>query len=248
MFLLLIMSIERIKVLYSNQFEFEKYIPNDSRLQQMLVKAKRIKRFTGNDLPSDVVKDNVYCHTIRAIALSENLSLPSNIMQTVQYMVLIHDMPEVQNLINIGRDRDVTAPEKELDPDLESRVSKMEFEVAKEILTSYEYLLYHSFEKAGEFLKTGNLETSEFIEAGIFAQLLDKIDANLTLHRYLSVWFRSIDYNPDKIISSQSLTFYKRQYASFIKNLSMVSKSIYFNQYINLLNLQNSYVNNLWSE
>lgn len=246
--LVLIMKIESISSLYSDRFVEAQYIPSNIRFQDMLAKAKLIKRFTGNDLPAEVVCDTVYTHTLRAIALSESINISELILQRVQYTVLIHDFPEVQNLINMGRDRDVTSLEKELDPDLEAKVAEMELEVAKEILSYEEFNLYLEFEDAGNFLKTGRIADSKRITAiGIFSQLLDKIDANLTLHRYLSRWFRSSDYDPSKIIPEQSLTFYTRQYQYFVSNLNMLSNSIYFNDYINLLNLQNQYIESLWS-
>jgi len=238
---------ERIKFLYSDNLIIENHkLINDDRLQDLLIKARLIKRFTGNDLPSEVVQDNVFSHTMRTLLLSEIVNLPEQLLNNVRHTLLIHDLPEVQNLLNIGRDRDVTAPEKELDPDLEEKIAQMELSVARNILTTDEYNLYINFEEAGKFLKTGIYDLEKVTEVAIFAQLFDKIDANLTLHRYISQWFRSAEYDPSKIVPEQSLTFYTRQYQMFSKSLYSVSHLKYLNQFIDLLNLQNKYISSLW--
>ena len=180
-------------------------------IKDTLERAILIKRFNGDDLPQNVVLDEVYSHTLRTAEIARVQDLGTE----VEFTLLIHDLPEVANALKKGQQCDVTSVDKEKDPTLEITIADEEYEAAKSLLNIDELALYEAFEEAGRYLKGEAADKRVLTGAAVLAQVVDKIDANLTLHTHLSNWAFSQDYNPNLILPNRSLTYAFRQYVQF---------------------------------
>lgn len=163
-------------------------------LQEVLQSGVEVQRFQGSDLPQGVVIDNVRDHSLRLAAMAMSLPINSQERDWIRRTVLGHDLPEIYSTLAAGRNSDVTLIEKEQNPDLERQVAQAELAAAHIIFTSDELALYEEFEKAGQMLKTKDHELCPASFA-VYAQFLDRIDGNLTLHQALSRWAISADLN-----------------------------------------------------
>lgn len=216
-------------------------------LQEILQQSKKIRRFTGDDLPKDVVIDNVFDHTERCCKLADSLPLDKNLKSKVKKTLLLHDLPEVVNAIKLGVDYDPTAPQKEQNPGLEEQIARGERETARQIFLEEEFLLTEVFENSGNFLNSKNEE--EISEVGLIAYVIDKIEANITLHHSLARWVLSEHYDPAKINPHRSLTFLFRQYKIFWENLNKIQPTIPAATTCKLLlATQMEYIRMLWSQ
>ncbi len=189
-------------------------------LRGILDKGKRINRFTGDDLPQDVVFDNVRDHILRCFDIAKSLAINQESQILLQKMILIHDLPEIENLFRLNLTADITAPVKKSNPDLAREVEEKEELVAREIFSEDEYLLYKMFEDGSNYFKKPNLN-KEFCEIGALAKLIDTVDPDLVLHRSLSEWAKTENYNPDILKSGMSLSY------AFTHGISMM---VYFNR------------------
>lgn len=189
-------------------------------IKDLLKVSDKVQRFTGDDLPYGVVQDTVLTHTLRCMNTTKVLPVTSEQQQTIKEMLLLHDLPEVVTVLSSGKTSDVTSPEKEAKPEYDQRISHWEYEVAESIFTPLEFNLYRQFEESGNYLKGKSFDSNYLTIAGVYSQLIDKTDANLTLHSYISRWSLTSNYNPTQIKSDRSLSYVFRQQQKFISKLS----------------------------
>lgn len=223
-------------------------IPDSLRpaLKESLLLGKNIHRFTGDDLPPQVVKDNVHDHTLRLHQLATTLPFPHQIISEIKTTVLIHDIPEIICLIQHDRNRDLTAPEKAKDPILAQQIATEETRVAFEIFTDQEMTLYEQFENASKFVSGQELTITQ---VGIFSKILDSLDANITLHHQLSHWAQSDACNLSLLRPGQSLTYCFRQYLDLTSRLHSSNSQIEqsdLDLLLNLLEQQIFYIRQYW--
>ncbi len=205
----------------------------------------KVQRFTGDDLPKGVVIDNVYLHTLRLFSMAWNLPLSESIRDKVVETVLIHDLPEIFTVLMQGGDSDTTAIQKEADLQLEEKVANRKMRAARILFDRRELELYQEFEKAWRLFR-GEAEEAVPSTASVLAALVDTIDANLTLHRSLSCWASSSDYNPDKIHPDRSLTFAFRHFQLTSKILSRRANEPAKTVGTSILNYQMQIIRCLW--
>ena len=149
-------------------------------LLPILCMGKKIRRHVYENYDEGVIKDNVYGHIRRSIALAKALPLPEEIKTEVVKTFLLHDLPEVSVLTERRLDHDLTAPEKKANPDLAEEVEKAELQKAKEIFTTDELKLFDDFEDVGSFIK-GKSEEKAVHPSALIAYIIDKIDANILM-------------------------------------------------------------------
>lgn len=217
-------------------------------LLSVFVNSQKVNRFTGNDLPSGVVQDTVFSHTLRGIALAGLLRIPVYLVAPLQETVFIHDLPEVVDVIANGKVGDTTSPEKELNKLLEGEISSREMQIAKAIFTPEELSFYESFEEAGCLLKNGGCNNEHLTDVAVLAQMVDKVDANITLHFYLSNWAETFEYDESLVNPDRSLTFFHRQYFLFKENLRYVENDFIREAAHDLLKSQNEFIRERWRE
>jgi len=82
-------------------------------LLPILCMGKKIRRHVYENYDEGVIKDNVYGHIRRSIALAKALPLPEEIKTEVVKTLLLHDLPEVSVLTERRLDHDLTAPDFE---------------------------------------------------------------------------------------------------------------------------------------
>jgi hypothetical protein len=173
-------------------------------LQEILEYGKNIRRFTGDDLPKDVVIDNVYQHTLRCFQIALGLDIDADEKEALCKILLIHDLPEIESLRRLGLTADLTTPEKKANPERAREVALLETAVASEIFTPENMALYEEFEEAANYLKHGR---GEIPSIGALAKLIDFVDPNLVLHGALSSWALSDNYSEDMLASGRSLSY-----------------------------------------
>ena len=217
------MSKERIKIIdnfYRNAENIYEITPLlRPGLQRILEAGKAVKRFTGNDLPPGVVIDDVYSHTIRTYRLADLLPLEEDVKLPVKRTVLLHDLPEIYSALISGKNRDITAPEKENNPQLERKVAENEKRTARIIFNEDELVLYLHFESADRYLKGELVPKRTVSTVGMISRIIDRVEAHLTLHYQLSEWALSDSYNMSQIVPDISLTFAFREYAMIMKKI-----------------------------
>lgn len=194
-------------------------IPAELRppLRESLLLGKNIHRFTGDDLPSNLIKDNVHDHTLRLYKIANSLPLSPQLVTEIKTTVLIHDLPEIISLMSHGLTADLTAPEKAKNQTLANKVALQETKVASQIFNLHEMNLYEQFETASKFA-TGHEVT--ITPTGIIAKILDSLDANITLHHQLSLWAQSAACDLTLLKPERSLTYCFRQYLDLTPRLN----------------------------
>ena len=225
-------SVENLKTMnkerddYIHTFSFES-LNVRKEIEVLLAASNKVQRFTGDDLPTGVVIDTVFTHTQRAVSAVDLIPESFQNRKTTKKILLLHDLPEVFTVLSSGKTADVTSPQKEALPEYDQEIADWEYQVAESIFTPLEFNLYQQFEESGNYLKGKSFNVNFLTEAGIYSQLIDKTDANLTLHSYISNWALSRDYNPRLIKSERSLTYVFRQQQKFQSKLSGGSLDFY---------------------
>lgn len=196
-------------------------------ISTLLIASNLVKRFTGDDLPQGVVLDTVFTHTTRCMQTAELLSTTSEQRKTIKTILMLHDLPEVITVLASGKTADTTSPEKEAAPENDQIIADREYEMAEAVFTPLEFELYRQFEESGNYLKGKSFNSNYVNLVGIYSQLIDKTDANLTLHFHISRWALTSLYDPTQIKTERSLTYVFRQQQKFLPKLEEDTSRFY---------------------
>jgi len=182
-------------------------------LYAILQQAEKIQRFEKLGFSLNVIQgETVKIHTLRTSSRVDELSIDEEIKNLIRTTSLIHDLPEVKKLIEIGKTADTTAPEKALRVDLDEAIERSEEEMARIIFNDDELNLYLDFSNASDFLKNKTQKIPTNI--GLISKILDKIDADLHYHEMAINDHKNWKNLNEK---GQSLAF--DQYVSFSQRL-----------------------------
>jgi hypothetical protein len=156
-------------------------IPDD--LVDLVLQLREVKRFQSSCYPPGLIQDTVYNHVFRCVSLAETLS---PLYQEPDFPVdlnLLKRLLWLHDLVEIGLDADVLAPDKRQNPMLEAKTEKQEIATARRLLSSVDFKLWQTFETAKKVLQ-GDTHEEVIIEA-LIARIIDVLDGNITFNRSL---------------------------------------------------------------
>lgn len=237
---------DRLYQIYTSEVDSVDFWYLRPEIKDILINSDKIKRFTGTDIPDGVITDSVFTHTKRCLSLANEIPINFYNKSILKLTLILHDLPEVTNLLKEGKLSDTTSPEKESNLSLDNEIASKEMQIAKTIFNPQELFLYECFEESGNFLKNKSYNIKYLTGVAVLAQLIDKIDANLTLHINLSKWANTEDPYLNTIKIEKSLTYAFRQYDKFMPRLNILENDNLKFFAISLLRSQIDIINRLW--
>lgn len=220
------------------------YGPSDTLLTQIAVpidlkkhlnKLKKVKRYNdSNYYPSNLIKDDVYKHTVRCVYRIRQL-IPNNTQ--LERMVWVHDIAE----LIAG---DMMAVEKHTNHVKAQAAAEEEKLAAQQLLSAEDFKLFTEFEQAKDFLKGKG--TPPQVQEAIVAKVIDVFDGNFGFHYFFTKWLNKNTYD-NKLPKDISFNYFWEYNKQVRENLSKVKlKKELAGITKHLLHHQIQTIQNLW--
>jgi len=192
-----------------------------------------VPRFQDPDYPEGMITDTLRNHLLRSIDLIRQMNLPTELLQRVERIILIHDLPEVAT----GDTPAVMKQELGID-----RVQD-ETEAASVMLTDLvDIQLYEDFESARVFLKSGD-SVQLPSAAALIARLTEQIESNMFFHQNLHDWLKA---GNTKIPRERAIKWTFVQAHDYQIAIEQVEDGELRQLLLDVLNFEIDWVKNLW--
>lgn len=198
---------------YSSSMDFNNCYEQDpvsayhfvsSEIRPHLEALRCIGRFKSDKYPPGILRDTTDLHTLRCILLAKLLPVEESTRDFTVATLECHDLGEI---IYKEMGCDPAVVDVADNPCQEQGNKDAELEHVKTILQDGHLYFYKQYSAASSFMKGQLLDYFPYSPA-ILAKVIDFADGHLFLHRTLSQWAQTIDFDhPDRLPVDKDLLY-----------------------------------------